>query len=147
MGVNRDKPDHWKVDPLQSVDFYNNWFKKFAPDAFRAARVKTTERVEEALVLNSNLRNVRSEILQKHPHMLPVLRMSTCPPWARDRLIGLAGVSSNIVMAMEKNGRVPLKTTAEDLKENLEKTGGKQINIPVDVPIMRLTGKSSDFPL
>ena len=26
MGINRDKPDLWKKDILQSVDLYNGWF-------------------------------------------------------------------------------------------------------------------------
>ncbi len=39
--------------------------------------------------------------------MLQSLRMSTCPPLAMDRLIGLAGVSGNLVKAMEKVDRLP----------------------------------------
>ena len=30
MAVNRDKPDRWKADIVQSVDMYNNWFVRFA---------------------------------------------------------------------------------------------------------------------
>ncbi|MEW7982971.1 MAG: hypothetical protein AB2812_09340 [Candidatus Sedimenticola endophacoides] len=51
MGVNRDKPDAWKGDISKSVDFYNDWFMKFAPKAFRETRVKTTKDVEDALLL------------------------------------------------------------------------------------------------
>lgn len=42
-----------------------------------------------------------SSILQRHPEVLPILRMSTCPPIARDRLVGLAGVSKSLVLNME----------------------------------------------
>lgn len=38
MGINRDKPDLWKKDILQSVDLYNGWFMEFAPKAFRDTR-------------------------------------------------------------------------------------------------------------
>ena len=55
MAINRDKPDLWKADVAESVDFYNNWFMNFAPKAFRDTRVETTKRVEQALQLTSNL--------------------------------------------------------------------------------------------
>ena len=29
--VNTDKPHLWKADVAQSVDFYNDWFMRFAP--------------------------------------------------------------------------------------------------------------------
>ena len=32
MGINRDKPDLWKSDIIQSVDLYNSWFMEFAPN-------------------------------------------------------------------------------------------------------------------
>ena len=50
MSINRDKPDLWKNDILQSVDLYNRWFMEFAPKAFRDTRVKTACRVEKALI-------------------------------------------------------------------------------------------------
>lgn len=40
MAVNWDKPDRWKQDIAQSVDMYNDWFLRFAPKAYRKARVK-----------------------------------------------------------------------------------------------------------
>ena len=47
------------------------------------------------------MNDVSPAILQRHPEVLPILRMSTCPPIARDRLIGLAGVSKSLVQNME----------------------------------------------
>jgi len=35
MPVNLDNPRQWKTDIVQSVDMYNDWFMKFAPQAFR----------------------------------------------------------------------------------------------------------------
>ena len=49
MGINRDKPDLWKKDILQSVDLYNGWFMEFAPKAFRNTRGATAAKVESAL--------------------------------------------------------------------------------------------------
>lgn len=101
MGINLDKPHLWKQDIIQSVDLYNTWFMDFAPKAFRETRISTAKSVEEALKETNYLNNVSPDILQSHPEVLPILRMSTCPPIARDRLVGLAGVSKNLVKNME----------------------------------------------
>ena len=124
MGVNRNKVDLWKTDVAESVDFYNDWFMEFAPRAFRETRIETTAQVEQALHLTENLTNIRPEALQCHPFILPMLRMTTCPPIARDRLIGLAGVAPNLVKSMEKDKRVPPRMEQEKLAEQLEKIGG-----------------------
>ena len=84
MAVNRNKVDLWKTDVAKSVDFYNDWFMKFAPKAFRDTRIETTKQVEQALQWTENLTNIRPETLQSHPSVLPMLRMTTCPPIARD---------------------------------------------------------------
>lgn len=101
MGINLDKPHLWKQDIIQSVDLYNTWFMDFAPKAFRETRILTAKSVEQALKETNHLNNVSPAILQKHPEVLPILRMSTCPPIARDRLVGLAGVSKSLVQNME----------------------------------------------
>jgi len=119
VAVNRDKVDLWKTDVAKSVDFYNDWFMKFAPKAFRDTRVETTKRVEIALKWTENLMNIRPEILQDHPYVLPMLRMTTCPPIARDRLVGLSGVSSNLIKSMEIDKRVPPKMDEPKLIEQL----------------------------
>ena len=49
MAVNRNKPDKWKADIAQSVDMYNDWFVRFAPEAYRTTRIHTTNDVEAAL--------------------------------------------------------------------------------------------------
>lgn len=123
MGVNRDKPDIWKQDISQSVDFYNNWFMEFAPQAYRDTRVQTTEHVEQALQWTKNLTDIRPQLLQSQPGVLSMLRMSTCPPIARDRLIGLAGVSSNLVLKMDRDRELPPRMNPTDLQRDLEKIG------------------------
>ncbi len=97
MAVNRDKPDRWKPDIALSVDMYNDRFMNFAPKAFRETRIETTKAVEATLHATGNLTNVRPEVLRDHPQVLSTLRMSTCPPPAVDRLIGLSGVPPRLV--------------------------------------------------
>ncbi len=124
MPVNLDKPHLWKNDIAQSVDFFNNWFMEFAPQAFRDTRVQTTKDVESALQWTDNLTDIKAEVLEKYPSVLSMLRMTTCPPIARDRLIGLAGVSPNLVKTMEVNKKLPLQMKKAELMNNLEKIGG-----------------------
>ena len=62
-------------------------------------------------------------LLKSNPTVLPTLRMSACPPLAVDRLIGLAGVSKNLVKVMEKKGKLPLRMPRRDLDSDLEKIG------------------------
>jgi len=107
MPVNLDKPQQWKADVEASVDMYNSWFIRFAPDAFRTTRVQTTRDVEAALAVTGNLTNIQPATLRSNPEILPTLRMSTCPPLAVDRLIGLAGVSPGLVKSMEEKKRLP----------------------------------------
>lgn len=124
MGINHN-PDQWKSDIIKSVDFYNAWFMQFAPQAFRETRIKTAEHVEFALRSTSNLTNITPVLLKEHPRVLPMLRMATCPPIARDRLVGLAGVSKNLVNCMEdaELPRMPSKMLAAKLDADLEKIG------------------------
>ena len=119
--INRSYPDKWKRDIALSVDLYNSWFMDFAPKAFRKARLGTTERVERALKATDNFANVSRELLKGHPEILPILRMSTCPPIARDRLVGLAGVSKTLVESMENssNPRIPPRIADDRLDEDL----------------------------
>jgi XamI restriction endonuclease len=113
----------WKADVARSVDFYNEWFMAFAPQAFRETRIETTKQVELALQLTENLTNIRPETLLANPAVLPMLRMATCPPIARDRLIGLAGVSPNLVKNMEDEQRVSPTMKQSELMEQLDKIG------------------------
>ncbi len=122
MAVNRDKPDRWKRDVAQSVDMYNRWFVQFAPEAYRTTRVQTTRDVETTLRETNNLADIGVALLKAKPGVLPTLRMATCPPLAVDRLVGLAGVSKNLVARMEK-GELPPRMRHEELDRDLEKIG------------------------
>ena len=107
MPINSDKPLRWKADVETSIDFYNDWFIQFAPATYRKQRKLRTEEVKSAFQLTNNLRNFTPEFLAKHPDVLPMLRMSTAPPLARDRLMGLAYADKNLVKCMEGKDGVP----------------------------------------
>jgi XamI restriction endonuclease len=121
MPVNRDNPDRWKADVAESVDMYNSWFIDFAPQAFRNTRVKVTEIVASTLKATDNLKTLHPEVLRQNPSILPTLRMCTCPPIARDRLIGLASVAKNVVDRMEIDGKLPVRLASDRLDEELSK--------------------------
>lgn len=121
MGVNLDKPDRWKEDIAASVDMYNDWFMRFAPEAFRTTRVQTTKDVEHALEITGNLTGVTVEVLRSNPGILPTLRMSTCPPLAVDRLIGLSGVTPSLVKSMELRNQIPPRMSKAALVDGLAK--------------------------
>jgi hypothetical protein len=79
--------------------------------------------VEAALQLTRNLTDISPETLAEHPGILPTLRMATAPPLARDRLIGLAGVSNNLVRSMELYERVPPRMSSSALLDELRGIG------------------------
>ncbi len=118
--INADKPHLWKADIAASVDQFNQWFMRFAPEAFRATRVKTSGHVKAALLATNDLRNLDAATLKNNPGVLSTLRMCTAPPLAVDRLIGLADASKNLVGRME-NGKLPAKLSAADLNAELKK--------------------------
>lgn len=121
MSVNLDRPQRWKSDVALSVDMYNDWFMKFAPQTFRSTRVQTTKDVEAALHATGNLTDIRPAMLRKHPEILPTLRMSTCPPLAVDRLIGLAGASASMVKRMEDEHKLPVRMSVAEVELELGK--------------------------
>ena len=123
MGINLDKPYLWKNDIFQSVNLYNSWFMEFAPKVFRTTLLSTAKRVEETLVKTNYLKNFSVDTLRQYPEILPILRMSTYPPIARDRLIGLSQVSKNLVKNMEdlENPRFPSRMKQNKLNKELEK--------------------------
>jgi hypothetical protein len=112
MPINADKPHLWKADTRASVDQFNEWFMACAPKAYRETRGKTVEHVERGLLATENLTRITPDIIRESPNILPTLRMSTCPPLARDRLIGLAYSNKNLVGCLEKGKLPPKLSTA-----------------------------------
>jgi XamI restriction endonuclease len=120
MPINLDKPQLWKADTRASVDQFNEWFMKFAPKAYRDTRKKTIENVEHGLLQTKDLTTITPEVIEANPGILPMLRMSTCPPLARDRLIGLADSTKNFVGCLEE-GALPAQISPELLEQHLGK--------------------------
>ncbi len=119
--VNSDKPERWKNDIAQSVDLFNSWFLDFAPETYRTTRVETTRSVEETFKRTKNLTDISPAILRQYPQVLPILRMSTAPPIARDRLIGLADVDPGLVKSMELSRRMPKSMSSATAEGELDK--------------------------
>jgi hypothetical protein len=118
--INADKPHLWKTDIAASVDQFNQWFMRFAPDAFRSTRVRTTELVRKSLLATRDLRDLDVATLRANPGVLPTLRMCTAPPLAVDRLIGLAGASKSFIGSMEE-GKLAARMQSELADQNLGK--------------------------
>src|SRR3990172_5897018 len=125
MPINSDKPHLWKADVAQSIDFYNDWFLRFAPDTYRKQRIIRTKEVLDAFKKTGNLSQITPQVLTESPGILPILRMVTAPPLARDRLIGLAHLNKAMVGAMEgaddKPPRFPIRMDKADLDEGLQR--------------------------
>jgi hypothetical protein len=139
MGVNLDKPHLWKEDIARSVDLYNEWFLNFAPDTYRKKRVKATKHVQDMLRRTKHLRNLMLHELRSDPSILFALRMATAPPIARDRLVGLAGISKSLVNNMELEHRLPPQMKATTLDANLRKITEMIIRL-VDIDIFPWLG-------
>jgi hypothetical protein len=112
--INADKPHLWKSDIAASVDRFNQWFMRFAPEAFRTTRGKTVVKVKESLLATRDLRDIDPATLAANPGALSTLRMCAAPPLAVDRLVGLAGVKKSLVGRME-NGGLPSRIQPADL--------------------------------
>ncbi len=125
MPVNADKPHRWKADVNRSVDFYNDWFMSFAPEAYREQRVKQARIVEREMERTDYLRDISPALLKEHPSVLPLLRAATAPPIARDRLAGLAYVDRYLMGSMEETKkhapRVPPRMPEDEAMEQLER--------------------------
>ncbi|MCC6680035.1 MAG: XamI family restriction endonuclease [Phycisphaeraceae bacterium] len=101
---------------------------RFAPEAYRSTRIKTTEHVKTALLATDDLRNIDATTLKANPGALPTLRMCTAPPLAVDRLIGLAGVNKSLIGRMEQS-KLSIRMKAEVLDYNLGKVCGVLIRL------------------
>ena len=103
--INRRNTECWKADVQRSVLFYNNWFLDFAPATYVAARKSAISKVEAAFSMTNFFGEVTPAMLEEHPELIAILRMSTTPPLARDRLSGLADVSKQLVKSLEEGRR------------------------------------------
>lgn len=112
IDINRGNVDGWKKDVEASVDFYNQWFLKFAPKTFCDERSRSAKLVRETFRLTRDGSVLSGDLLLMHPEVLPILRQMTCPPIARDRLAGLSYLSPSVVKRFE-DGELP-RVAAEE---------------------------------
>ena len=147
MSINSDKPYLWKADVSRSIDYYNDWFLRFAPDVYREQRQIQTGKVVAELERSDLLRRINSQFLKDSPGSLQVLRMATAPPLARDRLIGLAYVSPNLVKSMEgqanKPPRLPPRMPPEQLDDELGRICAVLTEL-IDIDIFAWLGTDGD---
>lgn len=100
--------------------FYNDWFLNFAPDTYINARKEAIDKVEAAFLKTECFNSLSIDMLKKSPEVITILRMATTPPLARDRLIGLADVSKNLLEKMEE-GRFPPKMKHKEIDKSLSR--------------------------
>lgn len=125
MPINLDKPHLWKADVNRSIDYYNDWFLRYAPGTYQDQRLARIDQVIDAFEKTSHLRNLSAKLLYDNPGLVPVLRMATAPPLARDRLMGLAYVSKSLIESMEgkedRSPRIPPKMAESEVQNSLQK--------------------------
>lgn len=146
MAINADKPNLWKKDIAASVDLFNTWFLRFAPRAYRDTRIQTTQVVETALRDTRDFTAIMPRVLEAHPEIISTLRMATCPPIARDRLVGLANVPKNLVKVME-DGKLPLRMLSSERRaalSRISKTVKKMLDVDIFPWIARRTGATDE---
>lgn len=118
--INKNRTELWKADALKSVDFYNEWFMKFAPKAFCVARNGLINKVQQAMRETDYLSQITVNCIRLHAGILPVLRMATAPPLALDRLAGLSHTSRNLIKRLEE-GKLPARITDDELANQLSR--------------------------
>lgn len=116
--INADKPHLWKSDVVASVRQYNEWFLEAAPKAYRDTRAGVINDVEQALSMTGEMYTITPSVLKSSPGILATLRMSTAPPIARDRLVGLAYTTKPLVKSME-DGKIPPRMSQSLLDQHL----------------------------
>ena len=121
--INKNKTELWKADVQKSVLFYNNWFLNFAPETYIAARKEAIDKVEKAFEKTECFNSLSIDMLKNTPEAITILRLATTPPLARDRLIGLADVSFNLIEKMEV-GKFPPRMKQVDIDKSLERIIG-----------------------
>lgn len=118
--INANKPHRWRDDIASSVDLYNRWFLEFAPKAFRDTRAATVEEVIDVFIQTYDLLRFGTTMLYTHPGILRTFRMSTAPPLAIDRLVGLADTKPSLIRTLE-NDEKPKRMNKAELMEHLER--------------------------
>ena len=116
--INRNRSELWKSDVQKSVLYYNDWFLNFAPETYINARKDAIDKVENAFQKTECFNSLSIDMLKNAPESITILRLATTPPLARDRLVGLADISKNLIEKMEE-GRFPPKMKPKEIDDSL----------------------------
>lgn len=119
FSVNKNDTEKWKEDVFKSVKCYNDWFMNFAPTTYVQARKEAIARVNDVLQTTHYFSTLTSQLLVEVPKSLGILRMSTTPPLAIDRLSGLADVPRSFIKKMEQ-GKVSSSMNKQTVALNLD---------------------------
>lgn len=120
FSINNKNTERWKADVQDSVMFYNKWFLNFAPSTYINARQASMSKVEDTFQKTDFFNLLSSSMLKAVPEAITILRMSTTPPLARDRLVGLANVPKSLIESLEK-GKLPLRMPENCLEQLLNR--------------------------
>lgn len=118
--INWNRPELWKADVQKSVLFYNDWFLNFAPATYINARQEAINKVESAFQKTECFNSLSIDMLKAAPETITILRLASTPPLARDRLVGLADITKNLIVKMEE-GRFPPKMKEKDIDNALQR--------------------------
>lgn len=118
--INRNRPELWKEDTAASVAMYNRWFMEAAPRAYRDTRAGSIESIKRAFEWSRNMTAISPELIRANPEVVSALRMSTAPPLAVDRLVGLSGVPKSFVANLEK-GTISRMATTQTVDASLNR--------------------------
>lgn len=118
--INWNRPELWKADVQKSVLFYNDWFLNFAPATYINARQEAINKVESAFQKTECFNSLSIDMLKATPETITILRLASTPPLARDRLVGLADITKNLIEKMEE-GRFPPKMKEKDIDNALQR--------------------------
>ena len=120
----------WEHDIEASVEEFNDWYLRFTEDSYKKAKSEAREVVEKTLFITNNLRTLDVQTLWRNPNIIRGLRMTSSPPWAVDRLIGISGTTPSLVENMENNRTGRMTTsTAKPLVQKIITTITKKYDL------------------
>ena len=93
----------WVDDTQESVTEYNAWYLIFSAAAYREAHADALRLTERTFNVTNNLRGLNAPLLWRNPEIIRGLRMTSSPPWAVDRLIGISGAGEGLIRALEND--------------------------------------------
>lgn len=121
----------WKDDTAEKHLLYLSSIDKVACYSCIRNREPLKEAYFEEIVIRAleytdYMRNVESSVIEEHPEIVMILHMATCPPIARDRLMGLAHATKGVMKQIDRidNPRIPPNIAKRDRPRLERELGG-----------------------